>query len=57
MADQLEVFDLERDTFAMLVGEEALDGMVDSGKMSGLSFTQYLWPEERRSPRAYSNAS
>ena len=30
MADQLEVYDLERDTFAMLVGEEALDSIVRS---------------------------
>lgn len=30
MADQLEVYDLERDTFSMLVGEEALDSMVRS---------------------------
>lgn len=34
MADQLEVYDLERDTFAMLVGEEALDSMVRSRKPS-----------------------
>ena len=27
MADHLQVYDLERDTFAMLVGEEALDSM------------------------------
>lgn len=30
MADHLEVYDLERDTFAMLVGEEALDSLVRS---------------------------
>ena len=30
MADQLEVYDLARETFAMLVGEAALDSMVQS---------------------------
>ena len=51
MADQLEVYDLERDTFAMLVGEEALDSIVRSriprgpGSLSTFGRTKEDLPE------------